>query len=497
MTALIIHGHFYQPPRENPWTGEVETEPSAAPYHDWNERIHSECYGPNAFAHIGTETAVINNYRNISFNFGPTLLSWLRKKQQRTYNAIIAADRESVAARTGHGNAIAQAYGHAILPLCNQKDRLTQLVWGLEDFRFHFGREPESIWLPETACNTETLSLLIELGLRYVILAPEQAGQVRLRSNQPWIDLRVGAVDTTLPYRYFHQDGSGRSIAIFFYNGEIARAIAFERALSSSAGLVHRFIEVARTGHLVNMATDGETYGHHFKFGDLCLAHALEIEAKDEGFWITNYGEYLDQHPPEIEVQINLGPLDEGSSWSCAHGVGRWTRDCTCHTGGEAGWNQSWREPLREALNILRDDAAHHFETAGAEIFKDPWATRNEYIKVLLDENSWSDFLKRHQKRALTSKQENIARTLLEIQRDSMLMFTSCGWFFSDLAGIETIQIMRYSARLLELQKRLGFDTPRTMFLEIMATAKSNKPEKGNGAEIFLKYAESQVPIVT
>ena len=497
MTALIIHGHFYQPPRENPWTGEVETEPSAAPYHDWNERIHSECYGPNAFAHIGTETAVINNYRNISFNFGPTLLSWLRKKQQRTYNAIIAADRESVAARAGHGNAIAQAYGHAILPLCNQKDRLTQLVWGMEDFRFHFGREPESIWLPETACNTETLSLLIELGLRYVILAPEQAGQVRLRANQPWIDLRGGAVDTTLPYRYFHQDGSGRSIAIFFYNGEIARAIAFERALSSSEGLVHRFIEVARTGHLVNVATDGETYGHHFKFGDLCLAHALEIEAKDEGFWITNYGEYLDQHPPEIEVQINLGPLDEGSSWSCAHGVGRWTRDCTCHTGGETGWNQSWREPLRKALNILRDDAAHHFEAAGAEIFRDPWATRNEYIKVLLDENSWSDFLKRHQKRALTSKEENFARNLLEIQRDSMLMFTSCGWFFSDLAGIETIQIMRYAARLLELQKLLGFDTPRTMFLEIMATAKSNKPEKGNGAEIFLKYAESQVPIVT
>jgi len=488
MTALVIHGHFYQPPRENPRTGEIEVQPSAVPYHDWNERIHSECYGPNAFAHIGTDT-VINNYRNISFNFGPTLLSWLAKRASRTYLRILEADRESIAARGGHGNAIAQAYGHAILPLCNEQDRLTQVVWGIEDFRFHFGREPESLWLSETACNDETLSLLIDQGLRYVILAPDQAGRVRPGKDSEWTLVAPGSIDTARPYRYSHRDGSGRSIAVFFYHGQLARAIAFERALSSSRELVDRFIDAARSGHLVNVATDGETYGHHFKFGDLCLAHALEVEARSAGFWVTNYGEYLDHHPPEIEVELNLGPLAEGTAWSCAHGVGRWARDCGCHTGGEPGWNQSWREPLRAALNLLRDDAVIHYEDAGHDLFQDPWSARNEYIRVLLQPASWSKFLKRNKKRQLSVAEEERARMLLEIQRNSLLMFTSCAWFFSDLAGIETVQIMRYAARLLELQNQMGFDTPRTRFLEMMALARSNDPTKGNGAEIFLQSA--------
>ena len=492
MTALIIHGHFYQPPRENPWTGEVGVEPSAAPYHDWNERIHSECYGPNAFAHIGSDTAVVNNYRNISFNFGPTLLSWLAKHQRRTYDRILTADRESAAIHSGHGNAIAQAYGHAILPLCNQKDRLTQIRWGIEDFRVRFGRDPESLWLSETACNDETMSLLIEHDLRYVILAPEQAGRIRKRSDEPWITINSGAINTTQAYRYSHKDGSGRSIAVFFYHGGLARSIAFERALTSSRGLVDRFIQVAQGGaELVNVATDGETYGHHFKFGDLCLAHAVEIEAKEAGFWITNYGEYLDHHPPEFEVELSLGPLNEGSSWSCAHGVGRWIRDCGCHTGGEAGWNQQWREPLRLALNFLRDDAAKHFEDEGFGLFRDPWQARNEYIKVLLDENEWPTFLTQHQRRPLSDVETERARMLLEIQRDSLLMFTSCGWFFSDLAGIETIQIMRYAGRVIDLQTQLGFDTPTAKFLDLMSAARSNDPAKGNGAEIFWRFATS------
>ena len=370
MTALIIHGHFYQPPRENPWTGEVEVEPGAAPYHDWNERIHSECYGPNAFAHIGAGAAVVNNYRNISFNFGPTLFSWLASHQPRTYQRILDADRDSAAARGGHGNAIAQAYGHAILPLCNERDRLTQVLWGIEGFRFRFNREPESLWLPETACNDETMSVLIDQGLQYVILAPEQAGRIR-RQNETW-SANGGVVDTTRVYNYSRADG--RSIAVFFYNGQLARSIAFEQALRSSNTLVDGFIRVGRSGHLVNVATDGETYGHHFKFGDLCLAHALEIEAKDAGFWITNYAEYLDHHAPEADVELNLGPLNEGTSWSCAHGVGRWTRDCGCHTGGQAGWNQRWREPLRLALNVLRDNSIKHFETRGVDLFANPWS---------------------------------------------------------------------------------------------------------------------------
>lgn len=465
MTALVIHGHFYQPPRENPWTGEVEAEPNAAPYHDWNERIHNECYAPNVI-----------NYPKISFNFGPTLLSWLETHHRDTYLKILSADNESAAKRSGHGNAIAQAYGHAILPLCNERDRVTQVVWGLADFRYRFGREAESLWLPETAANEDVLALLIEQGLRYVILAPNQA---------------KGVVDTSRPYLFRHPDGSNRSLAVFFYNGPLARAIAFEKALTSSSGLVDQFVRTAKPGGLVNVATDGETYGHHFKFGDLCLAHALDVEAKEAGFWITNYGEYLDSQPAELEVEIDNGPDGEGTSWSCAHGVGRWARDCSCHTGGEPGWNQLWRAPLRLALDFLRDHAAIRFQSVGSELLLDPWSARNDYIAVVLDPaHGRKPFLQRHAARSLSAAEESRVFDLLEMQYSALLMFTSCGWFFSDLAGIETIQVMRYAARLIDLQERLGLDPPRKRFLEMMAEAKSNRPEKGSGAEIFLRFAK-------
>jgi alpha-amylase/alpha-mannosidase (GH57 family) len=467
MTALIIHGHFYQPPRENPWTGEIEPEPSAAPYHDWNERIHAECYAPN-----------LTNYPRISFNFGPTLLSWLATHHRDTYQKILDADKLSAGARGGHGNAIAQAYGHAILPLCNERDRLTQVLWGLADFHFRFGRKAESLWLPETAANNQVLELLIEQGLRYVILAPNQA---------------KSAIDSSKPYRFSHSDGSGRSLAVFFYNGPLARAIAFERALASSRGLVDLFIRASQSSDLVNVATDGETYGHHFKFGDLCLAHALEVEAKQAEFWITNYAEYLDRHPAELEVEIDNGSDGKGSSWSCVHGVGRWSRDCGCHTGGEPGWNQKWRQPLRDALNFLRDDAAAKFETAGAELLSDPWAARNQYVGVVLDpEHVREEFLKRHAVRSLNPPHESRLWDLLEMQRSALLMFTSCGWFFSDLTGIETLQVMRYAARVIDLMNQLGLEPPLKRFLEILSEAKSNRPEKGNGADLFLEQTHDR-----
>ena len=498
MTALIVHGHFYQPPRENPWTGIVERELSAAPYHDWNERIYHECYRPNAAAMIGGDVPerLVNNYSNISFNFGPTLLSWLQSHHPETYNQILVADRESVVRHGGHGNAIAQAYGHAILPLCNERDRLTQIVWGLEDFRRRFNREPESLWLPETACNDRTLSLLIDQGLRFVILAPEQAERVRTTKEEPWREV-AGNLHTTQPYVYRHPDGSGRSLAIFFYHGPLARAIAFERALSSSRQLVDLISHVATTGPLVNVATDGETYGHHFKFGDLCLAHALEVEGRAAGFWTTNYGEYLERYPPEMEVRIRNGPAGEGTSWSCAHGVGRWARDCGCHTGGEAGWNQQWRGPLRKALDFLRDDAAMHFENVGSELLWDPWQARNEYIRLLMEPLERDQFLVQHSRRPLSNSEEARVLALLEIQRNSLLMFTSCGWFFSDPAGLETVQVLRYAARLIQLQSELGLTPPQTQFLEMLAEAKSNVAEKGNGADIFLRLARPEPKLLT
>jgi alpha-amylase/alpha-mannosidase (GH57 family) len=510
MPALIVHGHFYQPPRENPWTGIVEAEPGAAPFHDWNERIHSECYQPNAFARIAdSETGseqIVNNYAKISFNLGPTLLSWLEANHADTYARIIAADHESALKHRGHGNAIAQAYGHAILPLCNERDLRTQIRWGISDFSNRFGRDPEALWLPETASNDAVMSALIDEGLRFVILAPHQATRVRASYRTPtsrgsdrvdsadWRTVDEQSIDTSIAYRYSHGDGSDRSISVFFYEGPTSRAIAFENSLKSSRGLVDRLAQTAR-GDLVNVATDGETYGHHFKFGDICLAHALEIEAPARGFEVTNYGEYLDEHPPTSEVEINDGPNGEGTSWSCPHGVGRWIRDCGCQTGGEQGWHQAWRTPLRQALDFLRDENVAQFEAARGTLFIDPWQARDDSIALILDQHcSREQFLFEHAGRWLSPEEQWRALTYLELQRMLVLMYTSCGWFFNDISGIEAIQILKYAGRAIDLMEQVRLPSVRDRFLEILAEAKSNRAEMGTGADIFERLVEPLKP---
>jgi len=498
MTPLIIHGHFYQPPRENPWTGIIDPEPGALPFHDWNERIYAECYQPNSEVRIvvGAAEQIVNNYAHISFDFGPTLLSWLQQHHAETYKRIIAADAQSAASYGGHGNAIAQAYNHAILPLCNELDRITQVRWGMADFRHRFGREPESMWLPETACNDDVLGVLIDEGVRFVILAPQQAQRVRSSKQSlppgDWHAVGRDTVDTSVAYNYFHRDGSGRFLAVFFYDRKLAHDIAFEQALASSKSLVDRFAQRrAEVAGLLNIATDGETYGHHHKFGDLCLAYALQVDAPARGFTLTNYGEFLEQFPPELEVEINNGERGEGSSWSCIHGVSRWIRDCGCHTGGEPGWNQAWRGPLRTALDFLRDEAALYFEATRGELFRDPWVARNDSISLVLDEfKSRERFLSEHAPGELTREQQQRALGFLEAQRHALLMYTSCGWFFSDISGIEPIQILKYAGRVLDLMNQLNLPSPRERFLEILAEAKSNRPELGNGADIFRRFVD-------
>ncbi len=495
MTALIIHGHFYQPPRENPWTGIVESEPSARPFHDWNERIHSECYRPNAFAGINDrETGgerVVNNYAKISFNFGPALLSWLEANHADTYARIIAADRESAPKAGGHGNAIAQAYGHAILPLCNERDLRTQIRWGIADFQYRFGRRPEALWLPETAGNDAVMNALIDEGLRFVILAPHQAGRLRAIGETEWRDVNEHSIDTSIPYRYSDRDGSDRSIAVFFYEGPTSRAIAFDTLLKSSRGLIDRFAQVAGGREMLNVATDGETYGHHFKFGDICLAHVLEMEAPAQGFKITNYGGYLDEYPAIFEVEINNGPGGEGTSWSCPHGVGRWTRHCGCHTGGEPGWNQTWRTPLRRALDFLRDENVPQFEATRGTLFIDPWQARDDSIALVLDQyQSREQFLFAQGGRRLSADEQWRALTHLELQRMLLLMYTSCGWFFNDISGIETIQILKYAGRAIDLMEQLGLPSARAHFLQILAEARSNRSEIGTAADIFERFVE-------
>jgi len=502
MGSLIIHGHFYQPPRENPWTGTIEPEPSAAPFHDWNERIHSECYGPNAFARIVNPTTgeeqIVNNYAKISFNFGPTLLGWLEQNHPETYDRIIDADRDSAESRGGHGNAIAQAYGHAILPLCNERDLRTQVRWGIADFRARFGRDPEALWLPETACNDRVMDALIDEGLRFVILAPNQAARVRVGTGSSsdrvdsadWRTVDENSIDTSVAYRYSNRQSPKRSVAVFFYDGPTSRAIAFENLLKSSRDLVDQF-RLRGTGELINVATDGETYGHHFKFGDICLAYALEIEAPARSLRITNYGQYLDEHPPAFEVEINNGPGGEGTCWSCTHGVGRWARDCGCHTGGEAGWNQAWRAPLRRALDFLRNENAPHFEETRGTLFNDPWQSRDDSIVLILDPDHLREqFLYEHAGRWLSMRELWCALTHLELQRMLLLMYTSCGWFFNDISGIETIQILKYAGRAIDLMEQLGLPPVRERFLDLLSEANSNRPDIGTGADIYRRFVE-------
>jgi alpha-amylase/alpha-mannosidase (GH57 family) len=464
---VCIHGHFYQPPRENPWTGEVDEEVTARPYHDWNERITAECYLPNA-----------SNYGHMSFNFGPTLLSWLESNAAAAYRAIIAADRESRSQFGGHGSAIAQAYNHAILPLANQRDRLTQIRWGIRDFEFRFGRRPEGMWLPETAVDDATLDDLAAEGIAFTILAPGQAAAVR-GPGTTWQE--ISGIDPREPYAA--PLPSGRRISVFFYDGGLSHAIAFgELARGSSAlatGLFSRF-EGGAAPQLVHVATDGETYGHHVRGGDRALAEALDHVEKSGYARLTNYGEFLERFPPRLEARIV-----QRSSWSCAHGVGRWCDDCGCSAGGAV--SHPWRRPLREALDWLRDTLAPLYEAAAAPLLADPWAARDDAISLVLDpsrENS-DAFFDRHATSGLSPEDRHAALGLLDMQRNALLMYTSCGWFFDDPAGLETRQVLRYAARAVELAEEHLGGAIEPLFLRLLERVRSASADRPDASEMY------------
>jgi alpha-amylase/alpha-mannosidase (GH57 family) len=491
---LILHGHFYQPPRENPWTGLISREPSAAPSHDWNQRVDEECYRPNAYGRILDEerlvSAFVNNFQHMSFNVGPTLLSWLQIHDSLTLRRMVEADRASATRNGGHGNAIAQGFSHMILPLADKRDRATQMHWGLAAFRFHFGREAEAMWLPETAANHEVLDELIDVGMRFVILAPQQAKRIRPLRGGAWKSTQGAKIDTSRPYLYRARDGSGRGLAVFFYDGTMAHELAFGDALHDSGRFTAHALaarERAGKGALVHAAVDGESAGHHQAWGDRVLSHALTRSLPAEGFRVTNYGHALELHPPEWEVELDLGPLNEGSSWSCAHGVGRWIRDCGCRVAQTEGWNQQWRSGLRRAFDILRDSSRSYYEEEAGKLLRDPWAARNDYVKVLLDcqDQVRQAFLVEHARKKLSTAEQTRALSLLEMQHQLMLQYTSCGWFFDDISGLEARQVLRYAARAVDIWAELGGSAPASEFLDALSSAKSNREEEGDGIDIF------------
>ncbi|MBU8922369.1 MAG: DUF3536 domain-containing protein [Bacteroidales bacterium] len=525
---VIIHGHFYQPPRENPWTGKIDRQDNAAPYHDWNERILKECYLPNARSRrldgFGRVIRLVNNYEAISFNFGPTLFSWIENNYPALHDEIVRADKASLE-RLGHGNAIAQVYNHIIMPLANRRDQETQIRGGVHDFIRRFGREPEGIWLAETAINEITLELLIEFGFRFVILSPFQAERIRpLDKSSGWEDVSSGDILTGRAYRCFGRKKKGkrnlsRFIDIFFYDAPLSTDVSFNHLLSNGDKLAKALESGFERcgGDLVNIATDGEIYGHHEPFGDMALAYLIEQAAPDRGLTLTNYGAWLAGHELEYEVQIKQGEGGDGTAWSCTHSVGRWKEDCGCSTGAPPGWNQKWRTPLRDGLDNLRDGLAANYEIQGKDIFASPWETRNEYIENFdtLDVAGSKSFIEKQAGRQLSPEEISTAASLLESQRNSLLMFTSCGWFFNDISGIETVQDLKYAARAIELARRAenaslsenvsgraenknrpdsplraadetrSIDTLQSVFLDKLSEARSNIEQLGTGKTIF------------
>jgi alpha-amylase/alpha-mannosidase (GH57 family) len=488
---ICIHGHFYQPPRENAWLEFVELQDSAYPFHDWNERITAECYAPNGTSRIldGYQNIekITNNYAHISFNFGPTLLAWMAEREPETYRTILEADKESQQRFSGHGSAIAQAYNHTILPLSNSRDKYTQILWGIRDFEFRFGRKPEGMWLPETAVDIEVLDMLAGFGIRFTILSPFQAKRTRKRRGRAWRDAGGGKIDPSMAYDV--PLPSGKRIAVFFYDGPVSQAIAFEHLLEKGENLAGRLLSAfsdARTwSQIVHIATDGETYGHHHRKGEMALAYALHHIESNNLAKLTNYGEYLELHPPTHEAEIW-----ERTAWSCVHGVERWNTNCGCNSGGYPNWNQEWRLPLRQAVDWLRDTAAARFGEKGREIFKDPWQARNEYIDVILNRrpDNVEKFFNEQATHQLSSDERITALKLMEMQRHAMLMYTSCGWFFDELSGIETTQIIQYAARTIQLYQEMFSEPLESMFLDRLELAKSNVPEHRNGRVIYEKF---------
>ncbi|GAK53697.1 glycoside hydrolase family 57 [Candidatus Moduliflexus flocculans] len=531
---LVIHGHFYQPPRENPWTQRIPRQESAAPFHDWNERITSECYKPNTRSRVMNDQGQIlsleNNFAHINFNIGPTLFAWLEEHAPDVYQKILAADALSCQ-QQGYGNAIAQAYNHIMLPLANTRDAATQILWGIREFRHRFGRAPESIWLPETGINDDTVNLLIEHGLKYVILSPTQAQRICHIGEDDWLDVSDNGIDVTQPYRLFKKETTAvasakkslpindphapevdadakpgvryspdQYIDVFFYNGSLSSEISFSHLLQNPHLFAQKIQEAAARSSasrvLVHVATDGEIYGHHERHGDMSLAALLTNKLPSIQVEVTNYSRFLAICPPTMQVELKPGSEDgEGTSWSCSHGVGRWYRDCGCAVDSPAGWNQAWRTPLREAFDVLRDGVAELFEESGRAILRDPWAARNDYIEYMLDptDETLAKFFERHAAHPLSEAEQSLALRLLEAQKYSMFTYTSCGWFFNDVSGLEPVQNMRYAARALQLVEGLASPDLETKMLNVLDNAVSNMPQYGTGKMMYLNYVKPDI----
>jgi len=450
--SVVVHAHFYQPPRENPWTGVVEAEPNAAPDHDWNARIARECYAPLAAIPIGDAPRdadhIVNAYRYASFDVGPTLMAWLERESPPVLEAMVEGDRDS-RARLGHGNALAMPYHHLILPLCGRRDKTTEVRWGLADFRRTFGRDAEGMWLPETAVDDDTLDVLAAEGVAFTVLAPHQL---------------VRAPAGGLPGRYRTRDG--RTIAIFAYDGHASHGVAFGSLLKDAAAF-ERTLLADRSRTVASVATDGETYGHHHRFGDLALGALFHHLRRRSGTVLENFASVLARHPPTDEVTL-VSP----SSWSCAHGLERWRSECGCRI--TPGTQQRWRVPLRSAVSWLVSEVHALYELHGTPLLGDVWAARDRAGAAGTPPG-------------VTGQ----AAALIEMERCALAAETSCGWFFDDFGGLEGRQVLRYAARAISLA---GDEAARLEagFLDRLTGAVSNDPAVGTAAAFYRRSVRTE-----
>ncbi|MCG8569189.1 MAG: DUF3536 domain-containing protein [Spirochaetes bacterium] len=498
---LIVHGHFYQPPREDPWTNEIEDQPSAFPEKNWNYRIAKECYGPNAYSRVLDENGkiiqIINNYQYISFNFGPTLLNWLEEKEPDVFQFVIEADKQSVLDHQGHGNAIAQVYNHVIMPLQTFEDKKTQILWGLKHFETKFGRKSEGIWLSETAVDYQTIDLLIEMGIKFIILSPIQAESFKMSNSDHWIDAKKQPIDSQQVYKVVRSHGE---LAVFFFDQDLSHSVSFEHLLHNADHFASRIIHnplVKNDTDVIIIASDGEIFGHHEPFGDMCLSSLIHnYHNNNQQIRFTNFGEYLAENPPENEVEIWLGNDNKGSSWSCIHGVGRWYKNCGCYTGGYPDWTQEWRHPLRKGLDILKKSIDHIYQQELSDMIDDVWALRNDYIEFILNNYNLDNlgFLSRHAKQKLNKEEIKKILRLLEAQKYAFFMYTSCGWFFTEISGIETIQNLKYAYKSYLLTEPEQQDN--TALEEMKAKlkeAKSNIKEYHQGLWLLEKWVIPEI----
>lgn len=464
---IILHGHFYQPPRQSPWTGLIADELSATPFHNWNERILSECYTANAHAHTmdGRVAFIRNNYESLNFDFGPTLHSWLENHGKAANRAIKLASDVSRERNDSHGNAIAQAYNHSILPLLDSRSRELQITWGIQDFQFRFGHRPEGMWLPECAVDDDTLASVAEAGIKFVILGADQGHFSRDGRD-------------TGPFVWRRDD---LSVAIFRFDRQLSGWLAFSDVLHDGAKFAEALIETALampSGAALLIATDGETYGHHKRHGAAELARTLSLLEQHEGIEVINCAAYLAKHPATDHFR-----LDAPSSWSCAHGVERWRSNCGCRL--DPHTSQDWREPFLAAMQFVKNHIDAVYERFAPELVADPTRALRESATLFANPNliALEEFAQTHKLRDEAAR-DRLVR-LIEMQRAAHAAFTSCAWFFDDFGGLEGRVALRHASRATELAAELVPSIEHELITRLREI-RSNRRETGDAATLYL-----------